>query len=84
MERSVTYQEVNQDIVRVRLKHVERSCGDCRISKQYLQALEKLTHRSSERMGPWAERTGVGGPLAVGGRGVTSDLAYYFWFKQKT
>ena len=30
----------------------------------------KLTDRPSERMGPRAERADVGGPLAVGDRGV--------------
>ena len=36
--------------------------------------LEKLMTGRQMGWGPRAERAGVGGPLAVGGRGVTSGI----------
>lgn len=49
MKQWMIYLEVIRDTVRVRPKHEERSCGDCRVSKHDFCALEKLMHQPLER-----------------------------------
>ena len=40
-----------------------------------ISSLEKINGPTVGSVwGPWAERAGVGGPLVVGGRGVTSGI----------
>lgn len=64
-----------RDTVRVWLKHGERSCGDCRVSKQNFQAFEKLTHQPLEHDKAHGPReASVGGPVTIGSRGVTFSL----------
>ena len=55
--------------MRVRPKHREKSGGDCRVSKQKFRVLKKI-NGPIVRTGwnPRAERTDMGGPLAVGGQ----------------
>ena len=73
----MTSQEVIHDTVCVRPKHEERQGGDCRVSKQDFQALEILTYISSDGMGPHAEKAGVDGPLAEGGRSIIHAMSYH-------
>ena len=58
----------------MRLKHGERSDGDCMISKQDFRALEKLKHRPSDGMEPMGRMKGCGCPLAVDGQSVISGI----------
>ena len=80
MEGWVTYREVIRDSVLVRPKHGKRSIGDCRVNKQWFRAFRKINWPRWNGMGPWAERAGMGGPLAVDGRSVTSvsELVSHF------
>ena len=48
----MTYQEVIRNIVRVRSKHQEKLCGDCKVSKQDF----------SEVKGPAVAQNGTDGP----------------------
>ena len=51
---------------RVKPKHGEMSCGDCRVSKHNFRTLEKLMHRSSDRMGSTDRESERGWPISHG------------------
>ena len=68
----VTYREVIRDTVRVRPKHGERSCGDCRVSRQDSRALKKLMDRPSDGMGPTCRESRRGWPISRGRSGCNN------------
>ena len=62
----MTYRKVIHDIVQVKPKYEESSCGDCMVSKEDFQALEKLAHSSSYGMEPMDQVNGRGRSISRG------------------
>ena len=75
MQGWVIYREVVRDTVRVRPKNEKRSSGDCSVSKHDFRALEKLTHRPSDGMGPTGRESERGWPISRGRSGC------YKWYQ---
>lgn len=59
-------QEVISDIVLVRSKYEEISCGDCKVSKQRFRALEKLMHCTLDGMESTSRVNGHGRSISRG------------------